>query len=248
VLGSEPLGTVPLGGSPTSYVPDYYEDISIFLPFEIREPIEASYLQLHTKAFTDNQNANNDYALLALHHIFMFTAYGLLYSCLRRDHLIAQSVFAIAPVRDVEDRRQLQGISSLFTLSLVKERTFFDLMFVVGCDTSADMKKLKQLVDDRNDLAHCNGKRSSDFEKEVTRYLDGFEILHSKFAAVVTNHLTDLNNIDFVVPPDGQIDQLRTILSTNCISQRMLELATPAIGKGGLTKKSKSLLLKYLAS
>ena len=247
MIGSAPLGSEPIGGATERYIPDYYEDLSIFMPLEIRNPVESKYFQLHLKAFIDNQNLNNDYALLALHHLFMFVSYGLLYSSLRRNISVAQHVFLIAPIRS-EERQQLQSISSLFTLSFINERTFFDLMIAVGCDMTEGMAPLKKLVDDRNTLAHCNGQYCVNFEKDVMKYIEGFEVLHSKFAPLVKDNMLEINTIDFDVDDDGQIDQLKTLFSDNYISQKMVELSTPPVRRGGLTLKSNKLLNSYLLS
>lgn len=247
MLGSSSFGSDSLGANRGTYVTDHYDDLSIFLPLEIRNPDESKYFQLHIKAFIENQNSNNDYALLALHKLFMYIVYGLLYSCMRRDKTISERVFVMAPVRP-EQRKQLQGVSSLFTLSLLKERSIFQLMEIFGCEIAKDMDKLKTLVDGRNDLAHCNGQICLNFEDDVRQYLNGLEVLHLKFAPVITKHLRDINDIDFVVPKDAQLDQLKTIISNNGISQRMAELATPSVGKDGLTKKSSRLLMGYLTN
>jgi hypothetical protein len=244
MLGFSPLGSGAIGADDSLYPYDYYEDISIFLPLEIRNPAENDYFQLHAKAFIDNQNSNNDYALLALHHLFMFVGYGLLYSCLRRNMRIAEQVFLIAPVRN-DERRQLREISSLFTLSLINERTLFDLMRAVGCDMSSGLAELKRLVDDRNDLAHCNGKFSLDFAEDVNKYVAGFELLHVKYASNIKEHLLEIDEIDSSTPNDQQMDELVTILSNSYVSQRMIELASPAVGKEGLTN-THDLILAYL--
>lgn len=246
MLGSLPLASTSPASPNGTYTVDYYEDISIFLPLEIRENTESDYLSKHTRAFIDNQNSNNDYALLALHHLFMFMSYGFLYGCLHSEVGLSERVFVIAPVRDVGERRQLQQISSPFTLSLINERTFFDLLETVGCDIS-DMGVLKKLVDDRNDLSHCNGQTCTDFDVDVTKYIGGFELLHKKFAPVVIEHMNELNTIDFGGTKDAQLDQLKAILSSHYISQRMLELVTPATERGGLTKKSNDLLTYYVS-
>lgn len=246
MLGSAPLGSMQFGGSTEPYLSDYFEDISLFIPLETRDPQESIYLSKQIKAFKDNQNQNNDYAILALHQLFMFVYYGLLFSCLRRNEKVAQVVFTLASVRP-EQKEQLLRISSLFTLSLINERTIFDLMSVVGCDTSSGLQQFKRLVNDRNDLAHCNGQTCVNFDSDINKYIDGLEEIHSKFAPVVGVHLLEINSIDFGATKDSKQDALRSILSNNYISQRMLELATPPTERGGLTKKANLLLIDYLS-
>lgn len=240
------FGVATIGGSAFSPEIDHFEAISMYLPVEIRSELESVYFARHLKSFVDNQYTNLDYSALALHQIFMFCAYGLLYGHMHDRPELSNNAFVITPSRR-EERDQLRSITSPFTLSLLNERTFFDLIALVGCDTTADMPQLKGLVDGRNDLAHCNGKMCSNLEAEVLKYVDGFEVLQNKFANIASPHLLEIENIDYGATRDIQIDQMRTFVSEHYLSSNMLNLLIPFAADGQLTKRAFKLLEEYLS-
>lgn len=246
MLGSAPLGSEQLGGSDNLNKTDYFEEISLYLPLESKNIQESDYLTRHIQAFTDNQHKNNDYALLALHQLFMFITYGLLFSFLRRETTDTVGIFALTPVRP-EEKQQLTEISSLFALSLVNERSIFDLMTTAGCEVGIGYKHFKQIVNNRNDLAHCNGKICISFDEDIHKYLEALEDLHVKFAPVTGEYLLDINNIDFENTDDVQRDEFISILSDNYVSLRMMEVLKMKI-VSSLNKNALALVQNYLGS
>lgn len=244
MFGDTPFGSTPFGGF-TQHSPDYFEDISIFVPLELKNETENTYVARQIEAFKHNQNLHNDYALLALHQLFMFATYGLIYSSLCRNEALVKNIFTLAAVRP-DQRRQLMQISSPFALSLVNERTVFDILPVVGCNTTSEIATFKKIIDDRNDLAHCNGKMCVNFDSDVQVYIKAFESLYRIYAPITYGHLLDINKLDFGAGKDVQLDNLRIILSNNYVSQRLLELSLPSASEDGLTKRAHSLVMEYL--
>jgi hypothetical protein len=245
MYGGAPLGSITFGGIPQQQLlTDWLEDLSVYFPLELRNTLEQDYFQKQLNSFIANQNTNNDYALLALHQLFMFCSYGLLYGALRDKTEVTKHSFTLANVRP-EERLQLAGMTSPLTFSLLNERTFFDALSFAECDTRNDMKPLKELVDYRNDLAHCNGVSSSDLNEDVGRYIKGFEIVHKKFTSIIASTMIGINGLNFVVDEQIQLDELANFFGTYYISQRMLELSLPS-AKAKLQKNANKLIDKYM--
>lgn len=245
MLGTSTFGSTPFGGSDDSQQTNFYDEIATYFPLEIINPVENNYFQLHLKAFVDNQYSNNDYAIMAIHQIFMFVLYGLISGCLKRSETLRKKVFALSP-RDPKVRKQLKEITSLFTLSLLGESEVVNILDALGCDRLTDAGKLKSLVRTRNDLAHCNGRYCINFPHDMKQYIDGLEVLHKMMAPVTGLHLLDINDIDFEAEEDVQKDEHIRILSNSYVSLRMLELVKVNIIVGKLNKEGRKLLMSYL--
>ena len=56
-----------------------------------------------------------------------------------------------------EDQKEIIQSDSIFIFSLLHERTIFQLFSLIGC-SAEEIKKCKCLIDDRNDIAHANGR------------------------------------------------------------------------------------------
>lgn len=226
---------------------DWTDDLREYFPLEAKNQIENEYFQKHLDSYITNQNINNDYAILALHRLFMFCAYGLVYAVIKDKPSVLKNAFILAPLRSKEERRQLQNIDSLFTLSLLNESTFFETFSLAGAPVDINMKPLKELVGARNAVAHCNGSTVIDFDGDIDNYIRGFKIMNEKFANQFTAIIMRANSFDYGIDQDIQIEQLRLLLGDHYISHKMLDLAYPLAKKSGLNKKASKLISLYLS-
>jgi len=234
-------------GDVTETCLDWIDDLRGFFPLEEHDRIESDYFQRHLDSYISNQNSNNDYAILALHQLFMFCSYGLVYAVVKDRPAILQHAFTLSSLRSREERQQLQNIDSLFTFSLLNESTFFEAFALAGVSVECDMKPLKDLVKSRNTAAHCNGSSIINFNDDVNNYVRCFEIIHEKFTLPFTEIILRANKFNYKATKDVQIEELRRLLSGHYVSRNMLMRIYPIAQKTGLQKNADQLIKYYLS-
>jgi hypothetical protein len=96
-------------------------------------------------------------AYLTAHMIFMFYVYCCIWK-IKQTHTKRYSYGIIGfPKYRGSDDVDLKKLDSLFDLSLVAEKTVFDIFQLIEMDKS-EITKLKKAVDKRNNIAHSTGQ------------------------------------------------------------------------------------------
>lgn len=138
-----------------------------YMPLEYKTQSENEYISFLWDAFEVNyEKEKYQFAYIAYHMIFMSYVYFQLAKIYKNkpDDIKNMMVFTGKALQQVEQHEKKVQESKApfppefnpFSLSLEQERSIIGLFISIGCDREI-IKKMKGLIDTRNDIAHSNG-------------------------------------------------------------------------------------------
>ena len=137
-----------------------------YLPMFTKE--EQNYMSFLQKEIEKNVKSEAfQSAYLTAHMIFMFYVYCCIWKIKKiYTERYNYGIIGFPKYRDANnDDIDLRKLDSLFDLSLVAEKTVFDVFQLIEMDR-AEISQLKKSVDRRNNIAHSTGQISFSSQKE----------------------------------------------------------------------------------
>jgi hypothetical protein len=218
-------------------------DILTYLPTSFKTRDEQDYINFLWDSYEVNyKNDKFQFAFMAFHLVFMTYAYFQIWkiyngnvddfkkSCLgfdKLDTLIAE--LEERNIKNIADSKPLE-ILYPFSFSEINERTIMIFFKLIGCDKSK-IGKYKKIVDERNEIAHANGKlifvAVENLDKKINEIMLLVEEIQ-KHSASILNACFKQFLIDSSVPDEREfydpVDQIREILiNSNYLSQKDIE-------------------------
>lgn len=218
-------------------------DILTYLPNSYKTKDEEDYINFLWDSYEVNyQNDKFQFAFMAYHLLFMTYAYFQIWkiyngnvndfkkSCLgfdKLDTLIAE--IEERNIKNIADKKPIE-ILYPFSFSEINERTIMIFFKLIGCDKSK-IGKYKKIVDERNEIAHANGKlifvATENLDKKINEILLLVEEIQRHSESVLDECMrqflidsSDPDNREFYDP----LDQIREILiNSNYLSQKDIE-------------------------
>ncbi len=125
-----------------------------YLPLSFKSEEEQAYIAFLWDAFQSNyENGKYQFAFLAFHMLTMSYVY---FNIWQIKNIFADK-FRTALIGFSRDETDILKATSPFVFAKVQERTVFRFLRLIGCNDS-QIGVYAKLVDDRNDVAHPNGK------------------------------------------------------------------------------------------
>lgn len=218
-------------------------DILAYLPNSFKTRDEQDYINFLWESYVINyDNSKYQFSFLAFHMIFMSYCYFQIWKIYNtHSEQFKKSLLGFEKldeiVQKIEDanvrnRAENRPIEQLFPYSLseVNERTVMVFFKLIGCDKTK-IGKYKKIVDERNEIAHANGKMIFVSVRDIDNKIhDMIRLVEEIF-----NHSKDVLNIFFQnflitsADPENReyfdnSDQIREILIFgNYLSQKDIE-------------------------
>lgn len=157
------------------------------LPLRSSEPSTQDYLAAKIRSYeVCLENECFDDAYVNAHLIFMYWLYCKLWVVVMAEQKLADRIFALHSFDSGFDRSKfLVTRSALELYNLRLEERKYAEVFGALCLDREDVKKLKKLVDDRNNILHPSGTIIFDSYDELERSLDVQRGLAEKIAPTV---------------------------------------------------------------
>jgi len=164
------------------------------LPLRSSEPSTQDYLAAKIRSYeVCLENECYDDAYVNAHLIFMYWLYCKLWIVVRSEQKLADKIFALHSFDSRFDRGKFlvtQSALELYNLKL-EERKYAEV-FGALCLAREDVKKLKKLVDDRNNILHPSGTIMFNSSEELEHSLEIQEILAEKIASAIAEMYVSL--------------------------------------------------------
>jgi len=154
------------------------------LPLRSSEPSTQNYLDAKMRSYeVCLENECYDDAYVNAHLIFMYWLYCKLWAVVMAEQRLADRIFALHSFDSRFDRTKFLVTQSALELHNLKleERKYAEV-FGALCLDREDVKKLKQLVDDRNKILHPSGTILFDSHEELEQPLEVQKELANKIA------------------------------------------------------------------
>ncbi len=159
-----------------------------YLPLEYKTQIESEYIDFLWDAFSVNyEKEKYQFAYIAYHMLFMcFVYFQLAKIYLNKSEEIKNMMVFTGKVMEQVEKYEAKVTEALttkktpphfdpFSLALENERSIIGLFIFIGCDRNV-VKKMKEFVDKRNNIAHSNGNISfnnqSIIDEKIEEILD----------------------------------------------------------------------------
>lgn len=159
-----------------------------YLPLVYKTQIESEYIDFLWDAFEVNyEKGKYQFAYIAYHMLFMcFVYFQLAKIYLNKSEEIKNMMVFTGKVMEQVEKYEAKVTEALatknnpphfdpFSLALENERSIIGLFIFIGCDRSV-VKKMKEFVDKRNNIAHSNGNISfnnqSIIDEKIEEILD----------------------------------------------------------------------------
>jgi hypothetical protein len=183
-----------------------YEDayrILDFLPLRKNSPEEARYIDYLWGSFqTLGENENADIktsGIISFHMLFMLACQYKILRLVNFNKTEYQRLFILKDVRE----KDILNPTSAFTFSKLSEKDVFRICTLINLPEDK-IKKACDLVNERNDLAHANGKIEIDYESKIDTYLEILDAIQSSFV-FINNELAN-NWLSRLDPSDDKSD------------------------------------------
>ena len=170
-----------------------------YIPYTAKTQEEIDYFAFLWKSFCSNYDSESyQFAFLSYHLLFMCAVYTLLAKVRIFDRT---SFIKGMSLCNSEDQKEIIQSDSIFIFSLLHERTIFQLFSLIGC-SAEEIKKCKCLIDDRNDIAHANGRILFNSREAIAEKIEDMnsclEMLTSRLEPLVLLKIKEflLNSID----------------------------------------------------
>lgn len=183
-----------------------------FLPLRKNSPEEIKYIDYLWGSFqTLGENGNVDIkasGIISFHILFMLCSQYKVLRITKTKLDDYQKLFTLKEVRK-EDKDILYP-SSVFTFSKLSEKDIFRICRLV--DLNPDLiKKACILVNERNDLAHANGKIEINYEQKIDLYIEILDAIQNKFVEINNSIANDwISQLD---PADSKSEFIETNLA-----------------------------------
>lgn len=183
-----------------------------FLPIRKNSPEEIRYIDylwgsIQSLGESENEDIKAS-GIISFHMLFMLCCQ---YKVLRITKFKLdeyQKLFILKEVR--KEDRDILVPSSVFTFSKLSEKDIFRICTLVNLSPDV-IKKACGLVNERNDLAHANGRIEIDYEQKIDIYIDILEIIQTMF--INENDGIANNWLDQIEPTDSKSEFLETNLA-----------------------------------
>lgn len=124
-----------------------------YLPLSFKSEEQQKYIDFLWDAFESNyKNEKYQFAFLAYHMLYM----SFIYFNLWQIKINRADDFQNALIGFAKEEQDILGMSSPFTFSVIREKSIFRFLKLLGCDNQK-IGSFSKIVDDRNDIAHSNG-------------------------------------------------------------------------------------------
>jgi hypothetical protein len=124
-----------------------------YLPLSFRSEEQQKYIEFLWDAFESNyKNKKYQFAFLAYHMLYMCFIYFNLWQIKKN----RSGDFQNALIGFAKEEEDILSMSSPFNFSVIREKTVFRFLKLLGCNNQK-IGSFSKIVDDRNDIAHSNG-------------------------------------------------------------------------------------------
>ena len=159
-------------------------------------PLEKEYIQFLWEAFESNfANEKYQFGYIAYHMLFMCFIYYQIAKIYKVDCENCKDLMIFTgKVQNHIDKHEskiLAGKESVIAplrFSEENERTIMGLFLLIHCNRD-EIKRLKNIVDSRNEIAHSNGnifyKTKESLEEQIGEMLSCIEIIHNKSISII---------------------------------------------------------------
>lgn len=174
-------------------------------------PLESEYIQFLWEAFESNvTNKKYQFGFIAYHMLFMCFIYFQIAKIYKVDCENCKNLLIftgkVQNHIDAHESKILAGKDSVIAplrFSEENERTIMGLFLLIHCNRD-EIKRLKNIVDSRNEIAHSNGnifyKTKESLEEQIGEMLSCIEIIHKKSLSLIEKayktFLLESNNPD----------------------------------------------------
>jgi hypothetical protein len=216
-----------------------------YLPLEHKSKPEGDYVDFLWEAFKVNyENEKYQFAYIAYHMLFMcFVYFQLAKIYLNAPDEIRQFLIFVNKAQSAVDNYEVKYKEALqkkldapqfnpFSLSEENERTIVGLFVAIGCNRET-IKRLRKIVDERNNIAHSNGNinfSSQDYlDEKIEEILACVDQIDKKTAPIITA-CTEKFLLGSATPEENEYidenDQVREVLiKGNYFSSNDMEMA-----------------------
>lgn len=193
-----------------------------FLPLRKNSPEEIRYIDYLWGSFQAlGENEKEDIkasGIISFHMLFMLCCQYKVLRITKTNLVDYQKLFTLKEVR--KEDKDILSPSSVFTFSKLSEKDIFRICTIVNLDTAL-IKKACSLVNERNDLAHANGKIEIDYESKIDLYMEILEGIQNVFVDTNNKVATDwLGQLD---PADSKAEFIETNLAQEYLCQADFE-------------------------
>jgi hypothetical protein len=218
-------------------------DILIYLPNSLKTRDEQEYLKFLIESYESNyEKGKYQFAFIAFHLLFMSYCYFQIWKiynsnsedfkkCLLGFEKL-DTIFQDLEEKNKKNRTENRPIEHFypFSFSEINERTIMIFFKLIECDKSK-IGKYKKIVDDRNEIAHANGKMVFVVDRDLNAKIDDIMLLVEE----IFNHSRKTLNSFFKnyllsssVPENREYiddsEQIReTLINGNYLSQTDIE-------------------------
>jgi len=172
-----------------------------YLPVEYKTQIESGYVDFLWDAFTTTyENQKYQFAYIAYHMLFMCFVYFQLTKIYLNIPEDIKKVLIFTgkaqsavdnyeqKLKEAEAKKQTASHFDPFSLSGENERTIVGLFVSIGCDRNT-IKRLRDLVDERNSVAHSNGNINfsvqSSLDEKIDEIIDCIDHIHQNTLSTI---------------------------------------------------------------
>lgn len=218
-------------------------DILVYLPNSCKTIDEENYIKFLWDSYESNYDAGKfQFAFIAFHLMFMSYSYFQIWKIhnthsedFKKSLLGFEKLDTI--ICDLEEKNVKNKIENKpleylypFSFSEINERTIMIFFKLIGCD-KAKIGKYKKLVDERNEIAHANGKMifvsPVDINNKINDVLKLVEEIHNHSKNVLDEFIKKFL-LSSSIPEEREYfddnDQIREILiHGNYLSQKDIQ-------------------------
>jgi hypothetical protein len=205
-----------------------------YLPIEYKTKIESDYVSFLWDTFSVNYDKEKyQFAYIAYHMLFMcFVYFQLTKIYLNIPEDVKRILIFTGKAQSAVDNYEQKMKEAIakkgtiphfdpFSLSGENERTIVGLFVSIGCKRET-IKRLRELVDDRNNVAHSNGNINfsvqSSLDEKIDEILDCIDEIHQNTRSTIQD-CTERFLIDSSNPDENEYsiaeDQVREIFIRN---------------------------------
>ena len=193
-----------------------------FLPLRKKSQEEMRYIDYLWGSFqTLGENEKEDIrasGIISFHMLFMLCCQYKVLRITKTKLSDYQKLFTLKEIR--KEDKDILNPGSVFTFSKLSEKDIFRICALI--DLNPDLiKKACALVNERNDLAHANGKIEIDYEQKIDLYIEILEAIQDKF--VNTNNSIANEWISQLDPADSKPEFIETNLAQEYLCQADFE-------------------------
>jgi hypothetical protein len=177
----------------------YLKSLQIYNHLPIRPKIEEGIYIKHLWAVFDtllkSMKEAQPFSIMPFHLLFIMS---IQYKIKRISEIMPEDYNKTLILSQNREKNKLKIIDSVFTVSLLNERSLGDIFQLINLENST-ISKIKELVDYRNDtLAHPKGSVDHSYYEKIFEYIDtldkislGMKDLNNKKISLLNSYLTE---------------------------------------------------------